>query len=170
MTDLLAIAERVIRTTRYLVLGTCSAEGSPWVAPVEYAVDKHDRFYWVSARDAVHSRHILQNPKIAFVIFDSNPEYGNAQGLYCSAIAVELGCHDLDFGCDIAYRMRYPDEAERAIKGRKPVDLEGPSPRRMYRALVTEYSILHPDKHPEYGPLVDFRVSIPFHSNNVGIP
>jgi hypothetical protein len=32
--------------------------------------------------------------------------------------------------------MRYPDEAERAIKRRKPVDLEGSSPRRMYRCLA----------------------------------
>jgi uncharacterized protein YhbP (UPF0306 family) len=169
MTDLLAIAERVIRANRYLVLGTCSNESVPWVAPVEYAVDKHDRFYWASARDAVHSQNIAQNPRIAFVIFGSDPDYGEVQGLYCSAVAAELQGPDLEFGCDIAYRMRYPDEAERAIKGRKPADFTGPSPRRMYRALVTEYSILHPDKHPEHGPQVDFRVSIPFHSNNVGI-
>jgi nitroimidazol reductase NimA-like FMN-containing flavoprotein (pyridoxamine 5'-phosphate oxidase superfamily) len=116
MTDLLAIAERVILANRYLVLGTCSDEGTPWVAPVEYAVDKHDRFYWVSARDA-HSRHIAQNPKVAFVIFDSDPEYGHAQGLYCSGLAAEL-------------------------QGQvRPVDFSGPSPRRMYRALVTEYSL-----------------------------
>jgi nitroimidazol reductase NimA-like FMN-containing flavoprotein (pyridoxamine 5'-phosphate oxidase superfamily) len=110
MTDLLAIAESVIRTNRYLVLGTCSAEGNPWVAPVEYAVDKHDRFYWVSARNTVHSQHILQNPKTAFVIFDSAPEYGTAQGLYASALAEELQGQELAFGCEIAYRMRYPDE------------------------------------------------------------
>jgi nitroimidazol reductase NimA-like FMN-containing flavoprotein (pyridoxamine 5'-phosphate oxidase superfamily) len=90
MTDLLTIAERVILANRYLVLGTCSDEDAPWVAPVEYAVDKHDRFYWVSARDAVHSRHIAQNPKVALVIFDSDPEYGHAQGLYCSGLAAEL--------------------------------------------------------------------------------
>jgi nitroimidazol reductase NimA-like FMN-containing flavoprotein (pyridoxamine 5'-phosphate oxidase superfamily) len=127
MTELTAIAERVIRPNRYLVLGTCSAEGAPWVAPVEYAVDKHDRCYWVSASDAVHSRHIVQNPKIAFVIFDSDPEYGNAQGLYCSAFAEELQGQNLELGCEIAYRMRYPDQAERAVKGRKPADFEGPS-------------------------------------------
>ena len=167
MTDLLAIAERVILANRHLVLGTCSDQGAPWVAPVEY--DKYDRLYWVSARDAVHSRHIAQNPKVAFVIFDSDPEYGHAQGLYCSGLAAELQGQDVKFGCEIAYRMRYPDEAERAIKGRRPVDFTGPSPRRMYRALVTEYSILHSHKHPERDPLVDFRVSIPFHSKNVGI-
>jgi hypothetical protein len=65
--------------------------------------------------------------------------------------------------------MGYPDEAERAIKAREPVDFEEPSSRRMYRALVKEYSILHPDGHPEYGALVDFRVLIPFHSDKVGI-
>jgi nitroimidazol reductase NimA-like FMN-containing flavoprotein (pyridoxamine 5'-phosphate oxidase superfamily) len=151
------------------VLGTCSHEGTPWVAPLEYAVDKHDGFYWVSARDAVHSRNIAQNPKVAFVIFDTDPEYGHARGLYCSGLAAELQGQDLEFGCDVAYRMRYPEEAERAIKGRRPVDFTGPSAQRMYRALVTEYSIFYPRSSPEHGPLVDFRVTIPFHTGNVGV-
>lgn len=167
--DLLSIAEKVLRTNRYLTLGTCSPEGVPWVAPLMYAVDKNDRFYWVSASDAVHSRHIIRNPNIAIVIFNSNPEYGNAQGLYCSAKAEQLADADLKFGCEVFYRMRYPDETERAKRGRTPVDFEGDSPRRMYRALVSEYSILHPGKHPKFGSLIDYRVPIPFKSANVGI-
>ena len=167
--NLLDIAESVIKSNRYLTLGTCSREGMPWVAPLMYALDKSDRFYWVSALDAVHSVDIRENPNVAFVIFDSNPGYGNAQGLYCRAVAEELSGTDLSFGCEVFYRMRYPDEAEREKKGRNPADFEGDSPRRMYRAVVAEYSVLHPDKHPKYGNLIDFRIPIPFHSYDVGI-
>src|SRR5579862_89042 len=98
--DLLKIAEQVLRTNRYLTLATTSAAGLPWVTPVMYAVDKRDRFYWPSALDAVHSKNILEHPQVAFVIFNSNPEYGSAQGLYCAARAEELSNTDLEFGCE----------------------------------------------------------------------
>jgi nitroimidazol reductase NimA-like FMN-containing flavoprotein (pyridoxamine 5'-phosphate oxidase superfamily) len=167
--DLSAIAESVLRSNRFLTLGTTSKESQPWVAPLMYAVDKQDRFYWVSATDAVHSQHISENPNVAFVIFDSDPEYGKAQGLYCSGRAEELKDDDLEFGCNVFYSMRYPDPAEREKKGRHPVDFEAESPRRMYRATVTEYSVLHPAKHPKYGSLIDYRVVIPFHTSDVGV-
>jgi uncharacterized protein YhbP (UPF0306 family) len=167
--DLLAIAEKVLHSNKYLTLATCGIEGKPWAAPMMYAVDKADRFYWVSAHDSVHSKQIAENTNVAFVIFDSNPGYGNAQGLYCSAVAEQLSGPDLQFGCEVFYRMRYPDAAERAKKGRVPKDFESESPRRMYRARVTDFSILHPSKHPVFGSLIDYRVVIPFHTSNVGL-
>src|SRR5690242_15047017 len=126
--QLLAIPEAVIRSNRYLTLATCGSEGKPWAAPMMYAVDKEDRFYWVSALDSVHSKHLAENRNIGFVIFDSDPGYGNAQGLYCSAVAEQLSGADLAFGCEVFYRMRYPDADERAKKGRAPKDFEAESP------------------------------------------
>lgn len=167
--DLAAIAEEVLRTNRFLTLATATKEGVPWVAPVMYAVDKFDHFFFTSATDAVHSRHISENSSVAFVIFNSDPEYGKAQGLYCAGTAEETQGADLDYACDVFYRMRYPDAAERAQKGRTAKDFGNDSPRRMYRATVHEYSILHPKKHPKWGALVDYRVVIPFDTTRVGI-
>ena len=126
------------------------------------AADKADHFYWVSASDAVHSQHIAENPRIALVLFDSNPGYGNAQALYCKGTATMLEGDDLEIGCEVFYSMRYPDSKEREIKGRTPADFCGDSPRRMYRAHVHTYSILHPDKHPVHGKLIDHRVKVDF--------
>ena len=168
--DLQRIAEDVLRSNRFLTLATSRRDGKPWVAPLMYAVDKSDRFYWVSGFEAVHSRHIAENSNVALVIFDSDPEYGKAQALYCSATAKELADRELEFGCEVFYRMRFPDAAERAAKGRTRTDFEGDSPRRMYQAVGVEFSILHPSKqHPKYGSLVDYRVVIPFHTAGVGI-
>ena len=167
--DLLSIPEQVLRANRFLTVATSGKDNTPWAAPLMYAIDKHDRFYWVSASDAIHSRHIAENPNVAIVIFDSNPAYGSAQGLYCSAVAQELAGDDLRFGCEVFYRMRYPNDEERTKKGRAPRDFEGASPRRMYLAKVLEFSILHPSKHPTYGALIDYRVVVPFHTHGVGI-
>lgn len=167
--DLLALAEGVLSANRYLTLATCSVDGAPWAAPLMYAVDQHDRFYWVSAWDAVHSRALFENPSAALVIYDSDPGYGKAQALYCKARATVLEGDDLARGCEIFYRMRYPDDEERAKKGRKPEDFVGDSPRRMYAADVIEYSILHPAKHPVHGSLVDHRVVIDFSTRDVGV-
>jgi uncharacterized protein YhbP (UPF0306 family) len=113
--DLITIAENVLLSNRYLTLATCGRDRKPWAAPMMYAVDKSDRFYWVSAVDCSHSQDISENSDIAFVIFDSNPGYGNAQALYCAAIAEQLSGTDLEIGCDVFYRMRYPDASERDV-------------------------------------------------------
>jgi nitroimidazol reductase NimA-like FMN-containing flavoprotein (pyridoxamine 5'-phosphate oxidase superfamily) len=164
-----ALAKGVLTENRYLTLATCSADGVPWAAPLMYAVDQEDRFYWVSAWDAVHSRNLIENPSAALVIYNSDPGYGKAQALYCKARATVLEDAELALGCEIFYRMRYPDDEERAIKGRKPADFVGDSPRRMYVADVIEYSILHPAKHPVHGSLVDHRVIIEFSTKDVGV-
>lgn len=162
--QLCEIAAGVLRTNRYLTLATCAASGVPWAAPLMYAVDQEEDFYWTSATDAVHSRQLIENPQVALVIFDSNPTYGSAQALYCAGRAAELAGTDLQKGCEVFYTMRYPDPEERRAKGRTPKDFEADSPRRMYRAVVSEYSILHPDKHPVHGSVIDHRVVIPFSS------
>jgi nitroimidazol reductase NimA-like FMN-containing flavoprotein (pyridoxamine 5'-phosphate oxidase superfamily) len=167
--ELLRIAGEVIQSNRYLTLATSSETGVPWAAPLLYAVDTNDRFYWVSASDAEHSRNVASNASVALVIFNSDPGYGNAQALYCRGHAHVLDGDELALGCEIFYRMRYPDEEDRRTKGRKPIDFSGDSPRRMYRAVVEEYSILHPDKHPLHGSLIDHRVVIPFSSRLVGV-
>jgi nitroimidazol reductase NimA-like FMN-containing flavoprotein (pyridoxamine 5'-phosphate oxidase superfamily) len=168
--DLFTIAEEVIRNNRFITLATAGNNGHPWIAPLMYAVDKNNRFYWVSGHEAVHSKHIAQNPSAAIVIFDSDPEYGKAQALYGSGTAEELSGDELALGCDVFYRMRFPDDVEREAKGRKPTVFKGDSPRRMYRITVTEFSILHPSKqHPKYGSLVDYRVVIDFNTSRIGI-
>lgn len=59
MTDVLtAHARAIIGANRYLVLGTTDPDGHPWASPVYFAADGDRTFYWLSATDAEHSRHL----------------------------------------------------------------------------------------------------------------
>lgn len=168
--QLAKIAAEVLRSNRIVAIGTADTSGVPWVAPMMFAYDSADSFIWVSALDCQHSNNLAVNPNVALTVFDSNPEYGKAQALYCLGTARRLTAKDeIEAACAVFYERRYPDPAERAEKGRHAGDFLDPSPRGIYCAEVLEYSILHPNKHPQFGSLVDYRVRIPFSTSTATV-
>lgn len=81
MHDLDAHARALIEANLYMTLGTADAEGRPWLSPVYFATADYAEFYWVSARDAAHSRNIAQRPQMSLVIFDSQVPTYHGRGL-----------------------------------------------------------------------------------------
>ncbi|GAA1394569.1 hypothetical protein GCM10009639_28780 [Kitasatospora putterlickiae] len=160
--ELRTTARELLRSTRYLTLGTASPQAVPWVTAVAHAWDDEDGFYWQSGLDTLHSRNIAANPVVSLIIYDSSPAGGGGDALYALARAEVLEGEELAEGCDLYYRRRYPDEATRARRFRPPRDFAGDSPIRIYRARVTAYSMLSPDGHPVHGDEVNHRVVIPF--------
>lgn len=79
--DLDAHARALIEANLYMTLGTADAEGRPWLSPVYFATADYAEFYWVSARDAAHSRNIAQRPQMSLVIFDSQVPTYHGRGL-----------------------------------------------------------------------------------------
>lgn len=73
------LARDIIKSNIYLTLGT--TDGEPWVAPVYYCVDDKYNFYFMSQMDSLHSQHILNNPVVAFAIFDSHQKEGTGNGV-----------------------------------------------------------------------------------------
>lgn len=69
--DLEAHAQAIINRNLYLTLGTTDPDGYPWTSPVYFAPASGRTFYWVSATDARHSRHLAERPLVSMVIFDS---------------------------------------------------------------------------------------------------
>jgi nitroimidazol reductase NimA-like FMN-containing flavoprotein (pyridoxamine 5'-phosphate oxidase superfamily) len=165
--DLCGIADALLRENRYMTLATAAADGQPWIAPLMFAFDRDDGFIWPSALDAVHSLQLRENPLAAAVVFDSQPEYGKAQALYCRGRAIELSGDQLEIACSVFYARRYPDPAERSQKSRGASAFLGDSPRRLYRIQIDQYSLLHPDKHPVHGGLVDHRVTIEYSASRL---
>ena len=148
MAHLDAHARALIDANLYVTLGTADADGTPWVSPVYFATDDYAGFYWMSAADATHSRNIARRPRVSMVIFDSRvPEY-HARAVYLSATATELAGRDLDRGLGVYPRAASPDATsiERA-------DVTAPSPYRLYRATVTEASVLCPREPRQACPL-----------------
>jgi nitroimidazol reductase NimA-like FMN-containing flavoprotein (pyridoxamine 5'-phosphate oxidase superfamily) len=139
MDDLDAHARELIDANLYLTLGTADVEGRPWVSPVYFATAGYAEFYWVSAHDAAHSRNIVRRPQVSMVVFDSRVPTYHGRAVYLSATAAELSGPDLDHGLGI-----YPGPAARGATEVSPDDVTAPSPYRLYRATVTEASVLCP--------------------------
>lgn len=138
--DLISVVKTIIDANRYMTLATAGASGQPWASPVFYATADYTEFYWISTPEASHSRNLAQRPQLGIVIFDSGVPAGTGQGVYMSATAGQVAGHDLDRGLAI-----YPGPSERGWSHRyTSAELQAPEPFRLYRATVSEHSVLCP--------------------------
>ena len=64
--DLAAHARAIIDANLYLTLGTTDQDGYPWTSPVYFAPGDRE-FYWMSATDARHSRHVAARHQVSVV-------------------------------------------------------------------------------------------------------
>lgn len=138
-------ARRILDGICYMVLATADAAGVPWASPVWFAQEDYREFYWVSAPDARHSRNIAERPEIAMVVYDPTLPPGSAEAVYMSATA-GLASHGLDVFSRVSVR--------RGLREWGPERVSGSARVRLYRAVVTEHSILHA------GATIDARVPV----------
>ena len=136
--DLGAVARAIIDTNLYMTLGTADADGRPWVSPVFFAPAGYHELYWISSPEVTHSRNLAVRPRVSIVIFDSRAPAGEGQAVYMSAVAEGLSGADLDRGLGA-----YPGP-ERGGRVMTAEQLMPPAPYRLYRARVSEHSILCP--------------------------
>lgn len=154
MADLAARAREVINGNVYLALGTADPSGTPWVSPVYYSHDGFTDFYWVSSPDTLHSRNLTRRPAVALTIFDSRVPIGQAEAVYMTARAAAVPEDELAEASAV-YNGRLP-EAKRFDLA----ELRASEPFRLYRARVTEHSVLIRGGDPEYGRGADSRMTI----------
>ena len=148
--ELGAIARTIIDSNNYMTLGTADENGLPWPSPVWYAPSEYREFFWVSSPDVRHSRNLAARPELGIVIFDSTVPVGAGQGVYMSAIAEQLTDDKLDRGIEIFSRRS-------EVKGARvwtPDEVAPPSPYRLYRATVSEHSMLDPVAAPNRRTIV----------------
>jgi nitroimidazol reductase NimA-like FMN-containing flavoprotein (pyridoxamine 5'-phosphate oxidase superfamily) len=148
-----ATGREIVDAGSYMVLGTADADGRPWASPVWYAPDAYREFFWVSAPEVRHSRNIAARPEISIVIFDSRVRPGSGQAVYMTATAEQVA-EDEERGMEIFSRRARAQGIEREWT---VADVQPPSPIRLYRATVTEHSML--DKSDQ-GPGYDHRTSV----------
>jgi hypothetical protein len=140
-----------------MTLGTVDDDGRPWVSPVYYATDDYRDFYWTSSSEATHSPNIARRPPVSIVVFDSQVPAYSGQAVYISAVAEELASTDLDRGLEV-----YPGSAERGASTVTAEQVRPPAVMRLYRARVSQHSILCPTSSeqpcPEHGLAFDHRM------------
>jgi nitroimidazol reductase NimA-like FMN-containing flavoprotein (pyridoxamine 5'-phosphate oxidase superfamily) len=158
--ELAAAAKAIIDGGLYMVLATANADGTPWASPVFYSTEDGRDFYWISSPEVTHSRNIAQRPETSIVIFDSTARVGTAgvRALYMSATAAEV------HGAEALEALRViPGAPERGGRTMTIEEVSPPAPYRVYRATVSEHSMLCPrDTGPcsEHGYAFDHRAAI----------
>lgn len=94
-----------------MVLSTANIKSKPWVSPVFYVYDETFSFYWVSSKDAVHSKNIRRNPQVAIVIFGTVPPNGAIDAVYIDAQATELEePSDIQLAIELLSQRAQPDK------------------------------------------------------------
>ncbi len=81
-------AKYIIKNNDFMVLSTADSSGKPWVSPVSFVYDDDYNLYWVSYKEALHSKNIELRPEVAIVIFGQLP--GAMGGVYIDAKAEVL--------------------------------------------------------------------------------
>ena len=146
----IGVAKQVLGDNKYLVLGTASAGGSPWVSPVYFAQapwleqDPPD-LWWVSLPQTRHSRLIRANSQVAVTVFDSSVGIGEASAVYIEAWAQE---------CDpVQAAIGAPIFSARSIRdGARSWALDmvtGSAAHRLYRARIAGLYVLAAEDHDE---------------------
>lgn len=118
---MLSKAGEIIKRNKYMVIATSDKKGKSWGNVVFYAHDTDFNFYFLSAVDSLHVKNILQNPYLAFVIYDSSSPIsafdsiqakGKATMVEKEEIAkvIKLYCEKLFPSSDMPPDERYPPE------------------------------------------------------------
>jgi nitroimidazol reductase NimA-like FMN-containing flavoprotein (pyridoxamine 5'-phosphate oxidase superfamily) len=143
--NLESLVRTVVDDNVYMVLGTADAAGRPWASPVFYAADGHRDFYWISSPEVTHSRNVAVRPDVSIVVFDSRAPVGtgDSSAVYMTATAAEVPADELDqtLGPTLVVHQTF---AERGGRQLAPADLRPPAPYRLYRATVSEHSVICP--------------------------
>jgi nitroimidazol reductase NimA-like FMN-containing flavoprotein (pyridoxamine 5'-phosphate oxidase superfamily) len=161
MTDELATHARgIIDATLYLTLGTADADGRPWTTPVYFAPGGDREFYWLSAVDARHSRHLAARPAVSMVVFDSTVAPYHGRAVYAVGEAHALSGDDVERALAV-----YPRPGGEGVTTFTAKDVTGPAPYRLYRATATELWVLCPreprEPCPLHGLATDHRTRVP---------
>jgi len=83
-------AKEIIISNIYMTISTASKVGKPWISPVFFAYDESYNLYWVSNKNALHSKLLRGNPQASIVIFDSCATEGQGDGVYFETKVKEL--------------------------------------------------------------------------------
>jgi Pyridoxamine 5'-phosphate oxidase len=141
-----------------MTLATADEAGRPWASPVFYAAEGYRDLLWISSPDTTHSRNIAARPELSIVVFGSQQPPGTGAAVYMRAIAEELKGAAVARGLEV-----YPGPADRGGRPMESADVAAPSAYRLYRARVSEHSMLCPrdgGSCDEHGLAFDHRTTV----------
>jgi nitroimidazol reductase NimA-like FMN-containing flavoprotein (pyridoxamine 5'-phosphate oxidase superfamily) len=133
-------AKKILSGCTYMVIGTSTTNGKPWVASVLYVYDKDYNLYFLSAVDAEHSENILKNPKVSVSIFDSHQRIGISDGIQIEGKAELVEKGEIKRVITLYCEKVFPDSDMPPTTRYKPEEYLGASEFRFFKVkLVNAY-------------------------------
>ena len=130
-------AKYIIKNNNFMVISTSDNLGKPWISPVGFVYDDSYNLYWVSYKEALHSKNIRARSEVAIVIFGQMPER-DFDGVYVDAKASELEDEaEIQSVIDL-FKTRRPQPTKFETKSVQEVT--GDAAWRMYKATPLGYS------------------------------
>jgi len=149
-------ARQILAENQYMTVATSTNGGKPWISPVFFAYDDKYNLFWTSNKDALHSKLIRGNERVAIVVFNSCDLEGTADGVYFEATAAELSdANDISHAIQVLSQRIAVDE----YKLTSHAQVTGSAAWRIYRAVPNKISKLTKSEHIN-GQLVDKRIEI----------
>lgn len=133
------LAKDIIRKNIYLTLGTSDGK-EPWTAPLFYAANEKNEFYFISKMGSTHIKHILKNPKISFAIFDSHQKEGMGNGIQGKGIVVKLPENEIKQALKF-YKTTFIETKKESFTGKAPY--------RLFKIIPQKLYILDPDEQTD---------------------
>ena len=161
MDAMAAKAQQTIASNIYMSLATSSLDGKPWISPVFFAYDDRYNLFWVSDKEALHSRLIRINPQVAIVMFNSQAREGEGDGVYFEASACELS--DIS---EIKHAMATLGGrvTQDIFKVKRIEEVTADGAWRIYKAIPRIVSVLSDGEYVN-GQYVDKRVVVSLDTN-----
>lgn len=154
-------AKQIITENIYCTIATASLDSKPWISPVFYAFDEELNIYWVSDKNALHSKNLRENPQGAIVIFNSQAPEGEGDGVYIEAKLIELTDDaEVKYAIDLRNKRVTQDE----FKVKNIQEVTGKGEWRVYKAIPLKTSKLTEGEYLN-GQYIDKRVEIELNNN-----
>lgn len=149
-------AKQILEDNIYCVVASSSKEGEPWISPVFYGYDEDYNIYWISDKDAKHSKLIKNNPQVSIAIFNSQLPEGKADCVYIQATVEEINDPEM---AEKAIKIRDSRAKVEEFKVKSVGDVTGSGQWRVYKATPYNVSKLGKGEQTN-GQYVDKRYEI----------
>ncbi|MDE1868707.1 MAG: pyridoxamine 5'-phosphate oxidase family protein [Candidatus Micrarchaeota archaeon] len=145
------IARSLIEGNKYMVLSTCDSSAKPWAATVFYAHDRDYNFYFISAIDTLHAKNIIENPNVAFVIFDSHTPIGRYDAVQASGVVEQLNRQDVPAAIDTYCRKLFSGTENPGARY-DPMNYTEPAEFRIFRIRLEHIYTTSEERRTEISP------------------
>jgi hypothetical protein len=144
----------VFRRNSFCVIATASLAGEPWLSPVFFNYTPGFDLIWESAAEAVHSKYLRANSRIAVFLKDASAR-GPAHDVYMEAVAHEVPPGAVTTALEV---WQHGPHGHSNRAERRPQDYEQGKPMRLFEARIDRLYVL--DETVVDGYRVDVRVEV----------